>query len=88
MIRMKYDDAAPFSFPEINAWFSDDSYIKTSDLLSAASYLIGDGTPSGMDLNPEYTRGMAELIADYVGLPSECVGQITACIKAYALERL
>ena len=76
-----------FFFPEIDAWFTEDKYLLTSDLISAASYLVGDGTPTGLDLNTEYTRGMAELICDHVGLPQDCVGQVTACIKSYALER-
>ena len=87
MVSLEYTDETPFSFPEINAWFAEDSYIRTTDLLSTASYLIGDGTAVGLDLNPEYTRGMAELIADYTGLPCEAVGEITECIKAFARER-
>lgn len=77
---------APFSIPEIPVWMDERDYIRAIDMIVEAAGLIGDGTPSGIDENPEYTRGMAELIARTMGWDTGMVPHVTAAIKATALD--
>ena len=78
----------PFSIPELPMWLDERQYILASDLIGEAAGLVGDGTPSGLDDNPEYTRGMAELIMRFMGWEPDLVPAISEAIKATALDNL
>ncbi|WNL50821.1 hypothetical protein RPALISO_234 [Ruegeria phage RpAliso] len=76
----------PFSFPEIGLWLNERDYMRASDLITEAARLAGDGAAGDLGRNPEYERGMAELIMRAMGWPCDHVGEIIACIHATAKD--
>jgi hypothetical protein len=76
---MKIDK--PFSVPEISIWMDESQYIKAIDLLGDASILTG-----GPESNPEYDRGMAELIMLHMGWSGEHIEEIVTAIHNMANE--
>lgn len=83
-LRRKKMDNPQFSIPDIPIWLDERQYILASDLIGEAAGLIGDGTESGLENNPEYTRGMAELIMRFMRWPPETVSSIIESIKVTA----
>lgn len=75
-----------FSFPEITVMLNESDYIRAVDMITSAAGLVGDGGGGDLDYNPEYTRGMAEVILRTMGWEVDHVSEVIACIKATAKD--
>ncbi len=62
------DNGREFSFPEINAFFTEEEYLAAKAVLREAGPLL-DGEPG--EVHPEYTRAITELTTCLLGLPME-----------------
>ena len=51
------------------------------DLLATAYDLMGDGAGGEYDQNPEYTRGVAELVRELLGYRSEQTAEVIEIIR-------
>lgn len=73
-----------FTIPEIDIGLDEAQYIHLSDMIGAASKLVGDGVGGELSVNCEYERGMVELICDLAGLSVEYRDQVRDAIHASA----
>ncbi len=78
--------AKPFSVPEIGVWMDESEYLRAVDLIDTAASLAGDGAGGELGLNPEYERGMAELIMRFMCWPCETVPEIIRAIHGTARD--
>lgn len=85
-IDVKEDESAVFSFPEISVYLDESQYMRASDLIETAATLFGDGAGGELGENPEYERGIAEIIMRYMGWPSETVPEIIEAIHGTARD--
>lgn len=79
-------DTRPFSIPEVSIWMDEREYILASDLVGTAASLAGDGQGGDLGLNPEYERGMAELIVRTMGWPAGTTPEVIRAIHATARD--
>lgn len=71
-------------FEHIDLDFSKEGYAKATEMLRVAATLIGDGEGGEYGTNPEYERGIVELICDCCGIPMDLKDQVLAEIESIA----
>jgi hypothetical protein len=76
--------ARPFSFPSIDHFFDEATYLRAQHLIQCAAGLFGDGGGGDLGENEEYERGQAELICDACCIPQDLVDQVIAEIHEVA----
>jgi len=78
----------PFTFQNIDFLFGEATYLRAQGMIHTAAGLFGDGAGVDLGENPEYERGMAELICDGCGIPmylkEEVIAEIHATARAAA----
>lgn len=84
----KHPDHDVFSIPEITRWLDESQYIRAMDLIGEAASLAGDGQGGELGLNPEYERGMAELIVRYMNWDSFNIPEVIEAIHNTARDRI
>lgn len=74
-----------FHFERIDWRFDESGYLKAQDMIINAGGLFGDGQGGDLGTNPEYERGIAEMVCTACRIPLELKDQVVDEIHSYAI---